>query len=235
MSSIKHSAPLKMDHDNFLLEDTLPTEGITLLYGIDGDRNSQVAFELALSVATGRSWQGREVPSKKHVLYLTIGCKNEFEHRIEVWRGTNQVNETSLFSWLKEPIDLLNKNKLHQLLKDTYYSKHDGFEEYPDLVVVDIQQGPTDEFNPNKLINIMNYLRKIMGSAFLLVFNNGVTDGDCDFPTLFDAVDTAHRVTPIDEQLGIHFRCSKMDGFHRPFFIQFYISCNDDTIFSGVV
>ncbi len=230
MISFKFESDIEITSNEWLIEDTIPTEGISVICGTDGYNNSLVATELVLKLAYGTNLSRREIPSAQQVLHITIDSNNKVAQRIECWKERYRINGQSLFSIITSPIDLLDKVHLRQLVADiAFCNLSAGNNKYPALVVIDIQGGLTDEFNPNELINSIDYLRSQMGSAFLLVFNEGNCEGSCEegnaFKNIFNAADTVHRVTATDEHLRVRLSCIKMKNFAKPSFVMLDIFC----------
>lgn len=221
MTPLLRERGLVINYEPWLMDELLPTDSISILGGIGGARNTQIALELALSVATGIGWHGKDVSPMQHVLYITVDSQKKVARRINTWKTRNNVLENPLLSILSEPIDLLDKNQLRQLVTDiSYYN-----DENPVLVVFDLQQGLTSESTPTRLLNSINFLRGELNSAFLLVFNEGSNDGDNSFIKLFNAADAVHAVTAIDDDLAVRVSCIKMKDFVKPDFVELDVSC----------
>lgn len=221
MNPFIRQSNLVTDYELWLTDDLLPAHSISVLCGKDGDINTQVALELALSVATGVDWHGKSVPSKQQVLYITVNSQKKIAQRINTWKNANQVFETPSLLIKCEPIDLLDKKQLSQLVADiSNYS-----DENTALVVFDLQDGLTMESSPTRLLNSINFLRSELDSAFLLVFNQGSSDEDISFIQLFNAADAVHAVTGIDDDLAVRVSCIKMRDSLKPDFIELDVSC----------
>jgi len=224
---------LKIFPKQWLIKNTIPTGGISVIYGDYADINTYVTTELVLSAANGKHWHGNKVSSAQQVLFITAECMNKVARRVKVWKETNQISEKkSLLSVLCDPIDLLNKHQFLGLVEDvSYLNLSKGRDEFPALVVFDLQGGLTSEVSPYSLLQSINILRRQMGSAFLLVFNEGSCSGcgECDpcdsFNALFNAADAVHRVTAIDDDLGARLSCTKMRDFAKPDDVYFELSC----------
>ncbi len=239
MNSFKCASDLEVNHEEWLIEDTIPRDGITVICGKDGFNNSLVATELALRLAYGTHLRDRDTPSAEQVLYVTVDSKNKMAKRIKCWKEAYPVSGQSLFSIIDGPVDFLNEADLQHLVTDiAYYNKCNGNNEYPALVVVEIQGGLTDEFLSNELINSIDYLRSQMGSAFLLVFNEGSCEGSCEegnvYRKIFNAADTVHRVTATNLHLRMRLSCIKMKNFAKPSFVMLDICCVDYQETKGV-
>lgn len=233
MSIFKLESALLLTSDEWLIKNIMPKESISVICGADGYKNSLVAIELALSLSCGEEWHGQEVYSPQQVLYITAD-ENKVSGCSITWLDSNQINKSTLLATMSEPIDLLNKNQLDELISSiSICNKNEGLNEYPSMIVIDIQGGQTDEDRPNNLINSIDYLRSEMGSAFLLVFNEGSCDGSNTFTNIFNAADAVHRVTATDNDLGVRLSCTKMKNFAKPSFVEFDISCVESISLQG--
>ncbi len=215
--------------EEWLIDNILPTESINLLYGEDGQKNAQVALDLALSVANGRDWHSRDVPFRQQVIYITVDGKNKIAKRKNIWHEVNKQCQSTLLASMHDPIDLFDFNQLNQLISDiSYCNLSYGRDEYPALVVVDIQGGltfePTTSRNANKLINSVGYLRNKMKTAMLLVYNEGSNERCSGFSNLFNIADSVHEVMPVDD-VAVRLNCMKIKGFAHPKNMKFDISC----------
>jgi len=221
----------------WLADDVLPTDSITVLCGKDGQKNSQTALELALSVANGKNWQGKEVPIKQQVIYITVDGKNKIAKRTKFWTDANNSSMNTLFASIHDPINFFDFKQLKQLLSDiSYCNLSKGYDEYPALVVIDIQGGftsePENNIHAQKLLNSINYLRNVMGSAFLLVYNEGSDEFCCGFISLFNAADSVHQVTKIGNTVT-RLTCTKMKEFVKPNSVDFHLTCVDPSKLKG--
>lgn len=98
-----------------LIYDTLPLDGIAVLWGPSGSGKSLVALDWALHVATGREWWGREVRPGK-VLYVVAEGARGTKHRYEAWRDFHGVSGASGMKWMTAPANILDPTERHVLL-----------------------------------------------------------------------------------------------------------------------
>lgn len=240
MSSFYCESDLEFYPEEPLIYETIPAEGISVICGKDGNKNSLVAIELALHVAYGKDLRGRETPFSQQVLYITVDSTNKIVKHIDCWKKQHGICVNSLFSIISEPIDFMNKDHLNQLVADIKFCNlSKGIIEYPPLIVIEIQGGLTDEFRSNKLINSIDYLRRQMKAAVLLVFNEGSCEGSCEqgiaFRNIFNAADAVHRVTsPSSDDLRVRLSCIKMKDSAKPTFVALDLACVTYQQYRGV-
>ncbi|MFC2966890.1 AAA family ATPase [Acidimangrovimonas pyrenivorans] len=86
--------------DFWRVEDMMPLEGIGVLYGAPGCGKTFLALDVALSVAVGRSWMGREVEQCPAVYVASEGGRQAARNRIVGWRQENHVQDISGFECL---------------------------------------------------------------------------------------------------------------------------------------
>jgi len=232
MSLIKRASEIKLNPNEYLIENFMPAESISVICGADGNINSLVATEIALSLSCGEDWHGKEIDSPQQALYITAD-KNKVTYSIPCIDSSKAYTNTPLAT-MSEPIDLLNKSHLDELIRSiSICNQNEGLNEFPGLIVIDIQGGLTDEQSPNQLIHSIDYLRSMMGSAFLLVFNEGTCEECNTFTKIFNDADAVHRVTSTDSELGVRLSCIKMKNFAKPGFVEFDISCDESSLLGG--
>ena len=91
---------------NLLLEDT-----VAVLYGESNSGKTFFAIDLALSVATGKNWNGRRV-HKGGVVYFALEGGQAFQNRVAAWLKYNQVEGAGVpFAIYTEPLNLLDKER----------------------------------------------------------------------------------------------------------------------------
>jgi hypothetical protein len=163
-----------------------------------------------------RNWRGQEVYSEQQVIYITTDKNKLNNHRVSLFESSYGISDVPI-AVMSEPIDLLNKRHLDELIDSISSSnKEQGLNEYSSLIIVDIQGGLTDECSPNALINSIDYLRRAMNSTFLLVFNEGICQESHLLSYIINSADVAHEVKTIDCNLSYVFDCTKMKNFAKP-------------------
>ncbi len=221
--------------EEWLIDGVLPSVGITVLSGNDGQKNALMALELALSVANGKDWQGKKTPVKKQVIYITIDGKRKVAKRIKIWNEAHNHCKSTLLTSLHDAVDLLDLSQLQQLVSDIA-DCNSSYDEWPALVVIDIQGGLTCE--PTKmeyaldLLRSLDYLNEQMEVAFLLVYNEGSDDFCFGFSTLLHYSEYFYKVTSTeDTPARLTYTDMKFD--HKSNSVVFDLSCVEKSTFMG--
>ena len=179
---------------------------LAALYGPAGVGKSFVAMAWALSVATGRPWQGRPV-HKGPILYVAAEGSYGLGQRRRAWMEYENVCEVEGDTWLPRTVNLLDKEWASALVEF-------GEELKPALVVIDTvarsMQGGDENGSKDMgmLISAADDLRFATEATVLLVHHtprNG--DNLRGHTSLEGAVDTAIEVR--GTQHGFTLRCAK--------------------------
>lgn len=90
------------------VEDLLIDGSMSVVYGESGCGKTFLVLDLALHVAAGCSWFGRDV-EQRGVLYLALEGAHGIENRIAAYKIANECNEADLpFAHVPVSLDLLN-------------------------------------------------------------------------------------------------------------------------------
>jgi hypothetical protein len=98
-----------------LIADTLDRGTVAYLYGKHGSYKSFIALDWALSVATGRPWQGRAVQQCR-VLYVAAEGAFGYRSRVDAWETGWQTSVADgQFAMLPAPVNLLRTAEVNEL------------------------------------------------------------------------------------------------------------------------
>jgi hypothetical protein len=75
---------------DWLIQDFMPSEGLACIYGESGSGKTFLALDLALTIATGREWNGRRVKQGK-VAYIAAEDAAGVRHRIRAYLRKNKI------------------------------------------------------------------------------------------------------------------------------------------------
>jgi RecA-family ATPase len=172
-----------------LVAGLLSTNSLASLYGPPGALKSFVALDLALCVATGCTFHGRDVLSGP-VLYVVAEGAGGIGPRVDAWVDANP-GDIDHITWLKGGISLSDKAQVAELADLIAYIT-------PALVVVDTFARCTPGVDENSardlgvVISHLDALREASGAAILLVHHAGkdVSKGLRGSSALAGAVDT---------------------------------------------
>lgn len=122
---------------DWLVEGMVPATAMTLIFGASNAFKSFLALDMALSVATGRPWQGREVKQGAVIYLASEGAIGVGKQRVRGWMSHYGVRGKPPFFLLREEV-LLNDPASFQKLMDTIDAQLGG---KLALIVCDVLSG----------------------------------------------------------------------------------------------
>lgn len=122
---------------DWLVEGMVPATAMTLIFGASNAFKSFLALDMALSVATGRPWQGREVKQGAVIYLASEGAIGVGKQRVRGWMSHYGIRENPPFFLLRQEV-LLNDPACLQKLMDTIDAKLGG---KLALIVCDVLSG----------------------------------------------------------------------------------------------
>ena len=81
---------LELEPPSWLIDQTLPEQGLIALYGNPGDGKSFLALDMALSVAAGLPWQGFAT-RKTYTVYISAEGGRGISKRVGAWLTHHQI------------------------------------------------------------------------------------------------------------------------------------------------
>jgi AAA domain len=81
---------------DWILQAYIPEDALMMLYGPPNTFKSFIALDWALSVATGRSWLGACVPSRRKVVYVSAEGQRGIARRVSAWLRHHSVDAREL-------------------------------------------------------------------------------------------------------------------------------------------
>lgn len=204
---------MSRDHSLKWLVDGMIAEGeLTMFFGESGIGKSFASLDLALCIATGQPWHGREV-SQGPVLYLPSEGFDGFQARIEAWCNHRQLSSDGIPLHVGEHEFALNDSG------DFHAFEHelDPMRPAPKLIVIDTLTGMTKGLDQNSakdmaaFADVCKLLKLMTGAAVLVVHHSGHKDkgrskGAVDFHAACDRVLALNR-TGRDGALAL--KCAK--------------------------
>ena len=120
---LKEPEPLEWLVDDYILQGTQ-----VQLVGASGLGKTFLAVDLALSVASGKHWNSRNV-KQGPVAYINAEGHTGFQHRVKGWHEKNQPTDNLPFCLSNGPVDMMNTSNINSLTKhlDKFAAKHDGY------------------------------------------------------------------------------------------------------------
>jgi RecA/RadA recombinase len=163
----------------WVIDDVLPGDAVSMLYGKEGSGKSFLALDWALCVATNTAWVGSRVHPGP-VVYIAAEGAGGFKHRRQAWEQQRGVAvPEGLFFLVDDPINLYHSRSVEQLLSAMLA----GGLGTAALVIVDTLGRSLDgaDENSNSDMNVVigeaDRIRRQTGAAVLLVHHTGKAAG----------------------------------------------------------
>lgn len=124
---------VRMPPPEWQIDGIIPLGGLVGLYGPPGVGKSFIAIDMALHLASGRSWQGHDV-RKGYVLYVSAEGGTGIGKRVQAWMRYHQVTPKELpVAWLTETIAVTNDSQDMERL----FERLTEVEDHPEFIVID--------------------------------------------------------------------------------------------------
>lgn len=88
---------LAMPDPTWLVKETVTEQGLVLVYGPTSSYKSFVALDLALHIATGNTWCGREIPAAAPVVYCAGEGAHGIRKRVNAWAKKHNTEALANF------------------------------------------------------------------------------------------------------------------------------------------
>lgn len=125
---------LNMPEPEWLVAGVVPLEGFVALYGQPGAGKSFVAIDLALSVASGVMWQGRETKAG-FVVYISAEGGKGISKRVLAWMVDRNVEpDHANIAWLLEAVPV---NVDSEAMDRLFERLTKELQQHPVLIVID--------------------------------------------------------------------------------------------------
>jgi KaiC/GvpD/RAD55 family RecA-like ATPase len=207
----------------WLIDDLLPREALAVLYGPAETGKSFLALDMALSIATGRPWQGRVV-QRGPVIYVYAEGQRGLNRRVRAWKQQNGVTNVPVARFLPVAVQLHENADVQALLTAIERTLSD--EGSPVLIVIDTLSRCFVDGDENQQRDMGNFvagakkLQEHTGSTVLILHHQAKHHNQGNGPrgsnVLRGAADTglALSVSPKD-RLSMLLVCDKQkDGEH---------------------
>lgn len=181
--------------------------------GEPGTFKSFLAIDIALSVATGRPWQGRTA-LQGPVLFIAAEGHHAFRDRYHAWHVDRGCDKTSSFRLLAEPLNFRDPDHVGEVIRIC----REEFPTPPVLIIVDTLAQVFADGEENSSLDMgqfntsCNRLRDEIGACVLVIHHFGWGPkrprGHSSF---FGALDTVIKVARRpNKSLEIALTCGKM-------------------------
>jgi hypothetical protein len=161
----------------WLVEDMVPAAAMTLIFGASNNFKSFLALDMALSVATGRPWQGREVKQGAVIYLASEGAIGVGKLRARGWLEHHGVREKPPFRMIRQEV-LMNDPASLKKLMHTIDSRLGG---ELALIVCDVLSGTrkgseVDDEAAAAHVRALQTLVRIYGASVMSVTHTGWSD-----------------------------------------------------------
>lgn len=216
---------LRMPPPTWQIQDVIPANGFVGLYGPSGGGKTFVALDMALSVASGRPWQGKEV-EPGFVIYVSAEGTSGLGKRIRAWMAPNGITNTSDLDigWITEGLPVYAGSESLEAL----FARFAELDRNPDLVILDtlarcFEGDENLQKDMNPFVAGVDRIRTELGATVIIVHHTNADASRERGNTAFrGAANTMICVTP-----GILGSPTlKNDGMPGPFKTLFNIVCN---------
>jgi hypothetical protein len=135
---LSYADMVKLPQARWLVENVLPANAVTVIFGKSNSFKSFLAIDLACSVATGRPWHGRSVAKGKVLYIATEGAAAVARKRIPAWMAYHQIPVAERDNiYLMRDVPVLNDADDVRRLAETIKTKIGSII----LIVVDVLVG----------------------------------------------------------------------------------------------
>lgn len=216
---------LDLAEPDYWIDDFLPKESFSMIFGPSGQFKSFIAMDIACSIATGKSYHGNDV-EKSPVIYMTGEGQRSIGLRKVAWEIKNKASAMDLIL-LGEAIDMTSSSACSELSEMVYeFERKDGIR--PKLLIIDTLNrsfGGGDENSTQdmtKFVKSCDAFRAETGCDIIVIHHSGkdVTKGARGSSVLKAALDTEFSVARIGDDLrgrNVTLSCTKIkDGGEPP-------------------
>ena len=204
-----------------IVDGILREQDLAVLYGPPGVGKSFVAMSMALSVANGCEWMGREVAAPGQVIYMAGEGVYGIGKRVMAWAGGKISTRSMLWShwWqINDFVPLLDPSAFRALMESI-----DGSGVRPRLIVIDTlaraMTGGDENSAKDMGLFVMrcSALRDHTGAAVLLVHHTrGDGERERGSSALRGAADVMMSLVPDDDIGGVSLKVDKTKDDEPP-------------------
>ena len=113
---LKESDLLTLPKLEWLVKGALPSKGIAVIYGPSGSGKSFLCLDLAISIASGKSWFGRRVKAAP-VVYAALEGESGFKQRVDAWKLHHRQQLPENLNFMLQPFKLSVGDDVEELAK----------------------------------------------------------------------------------------------------------------------
>ena len=160
---------------SWLVDDVLPNNSLGVIYGRPSDGKTFAALDMALCVATGRSWHGH--PTKqRQVVYVAGEGASGVRTRVEAWEQYHR-QQAGKFFVVKEAVQLLDTRDVTELIQAIQVESLE-----PGLLIIDTfaRSFSGDENSAQEVgaaVSALARIQKALGCTVMVVHHSGKGGG----------------------------------------------------------
>lgn len=129
---------LRLPPASWLIQNLVPENGFTALYGMPGSGKSFVALDMAMCVSTGRAWLGRFTTKKSPVVYIAAEGGRGIQQRVRAWMQHYGVADLPAILFMLAPLHIRDEGVAEAFLDElTWGGREEPRDMFPGLIVVD--------------------------------------------------------------------------------------------------
>ena len=193
----------------WLVEGVLPSKGLAFVYAPPATYKSFFCLDMALCVALGLPWHGREVQQGPVVYVAAEGNAPEIALRIRAWAERYGSAEAAQFHCLTSSIDLGDPGSVERFLASLP-------EPRPRLIVIDTLARCTNRLDENRstdmgrAVALTDRLREATGATVVLVHHSRKHDSEMrGSGALEAAADTSILLAKAKASRVVRIECEK--------------------------
>lgn len=204
----------------FLVDDLVPARALVTVYGPPGSYKSFLVLDWALSVASGRSWHGRDV-RQGSVVYVAAEGAPGIRKRALAWLKANpDADPGDRFRVVPRAVNMLDADSVLDLRQ----ALREELEDEPALIIVDTlaRSMPGGEENSSTdmglVVEAADTLRHDYKATVVFVHHAGKDEsrGERGSTALSGAMDARYQVSAQKESLRATLKCHKMKDRAEP-------------------
>ena len=166
-----------------LVRDLLFLDTLAVLYGAPKLGKTFAAIDLALCVATGRSWHGLDV-ERGPVLYVIAEGASDCGCRLDAWEEIHRVEGPENFSWIARSVNFFQRQVVGtSLTKEVADLLEIAKEREPAFIVIDtlarccVGADENSSRDMGIVIDNLDYVRQETGACVMVVHHTGKDAG----------------------------------------------------------
>jgi hypothetical protein len=163
---------------NDFVEGLLVQNSLALFYGASGCGKSFIATDIALHVAAGMPWQGREV-DQGAVLYIPLEGGGAFRNRVAAWLEHHRIPADNLpFAYMPATLDIMSNAEIGAVIAAADEVRQRTGTQLQLIVVDTLSRALAggDENNPKDMgaaVRGLDKIREATGACILTIHHQG--------------------------------------------------------------